>query len=115
MSFMKNILKEFESFALKGSVIDLAVAIVVGTAFNRVVSSLVNDMILPPLGLLLGRVKFSSLQIALYHPEGGEVIALRYGQFLQTILDFFVIAFSVFVVIKFFNRLIARDEKGKKS
>jgi len=93
-------LKEFREFAVKGNVIDMAVGIVIGAAFGKIVTSLVNDIIMPPLGLLLGRMDFSSLAIQL-----NEKTAVKYGVFVNTVIDFTIVAFAVFLVIKQINRL----------
>lgn len=103
---------EFKAFALKGNVIDMAVGIVVGVAFNKIVNSLVNDVIMPPLGMLLGKVDFKDLRVVLHdvNPEtvgeAGEV-SLRYGMFINAIIEFLIIALSVFVVVKVMNKLMA--------
>ncbi|MEX0600418.1 MAG: large conductance mechanosensitive channel protein MscL [Rhodothermales bacterium] len=111
------ILKEFQEFAVKGNALDMAVGIIIGVAFNGVVSSLVNDIIMPPVGLLLGGVEFSDLQIVLKEgmlsPEGvmiGEV-AIRYGAFVNAIIEFLIIGFSAFIAVKAMNRIIRRREK----
>ena len=102
--------KEFKEFAVKGNVVDMAVGIIIGAAFGKIVTSLVSDVIMPPLGLLLGRVDFSNLMITLHHGtivNGKEVgtVALRYGVFINTVIEFIIVAFSVFIVIKQINRL----------
>jgi large conductance mechanosensitive channel len=95
-----GMLKEFRDFAVKGNAIDMAVGIVIGAAFGKIVTSLVNDIIMPPLGLLLGRMDFSSLAIHL-----NEKTAVKYGVFINTLLDFVIVAFAIFLVIKQMNRL----------
>ena len=95
---------EFKKFAMKGNVIDLAVGVVIGGAFGKIVSSLVEDLIMPLIGLLLGGVDFSSLS----YPFGDTVI--KYGQFIQTVVDFFIIAFSIFMVIRVLNRFKKKEE-----
>lgn len=106
-----SFLKEFKEFALKGNAIDLAVGVVIGTSFNKVISSLVNDIILPPIGLLLGSQPFAQLALTLQEEVvvNNEIvkplISLRYGAFIQNIIDFSLIALSVFLVVKFLNRL----------
>jgi large conductance mechanosensitive channel len=106
-------LKEFREFAMRGSVIDLAVGVVIGAAFGKIVTSLVNDIIMPPIGLLLGGIDFSNLFIML---SGGEYASLaeaqeagaatlNYGLFINTIIQFLIIAFAIFLVIKQINRL----------
>ncbi len=95
-----GMLKEFRDFAVKGNAIDMAVGIVIGAAFGKIVTSLVNDIIMLPLGLLLGRMDFSSLAIHL----GGKP-AIRYGMFINSVLDFTIVAFAIFLVVKQMNRL----------
>ena len=95
-----GLLKEFKEFAVKGNAIDMAVGIVIGGAFGKIVTSLVNDIIMPPLGLLLGRMDFSKLAINL-----NEATAIKYGAFINSVLDFVIVAFAIFVVIKQMNRL----------
>ncbi|MEH7462186.1 large conductance mechanosensitive channel protein MscL [Bacillus thuringiensis] len=99
---------EFKKFALKGNVMDLAVGVVIGGAFGKIVSSLVNDIIMPLLGLLLGGINFSKLA----YPLGKDT--LKYGAFIQTVVDFFIIAFSIFLFIKLFNKLTFKKEEEKK-
>lgn len=95
-----GMLKEFQEFAVKGNAIDMAVGLVVGAAFGKIVTSLVNDIIMPPIGLLLGKVDFSSLAIHL-----NEKTAVKYGSFINTVLDFVIVAFAIFLVVKQINRL----------
>ena len=99
--------KEFKEFAMRGSVIDLAVGIVIGTAFGKIVSSLVADVIMPPLGMLISGVNFSQLAVTLRAAEGKvPAVTLNYGLFIQTVLDFIIIAFAIFLAIKGINRLV---------
>lgn len=95
-----GLVKEFKEFAVKGNAIDLAVGLVIGTAFGKIVTSLVNDIIMPPLGLLLGRMDFSSLAIRL-----NEKTSINYGVFINTLVDFLIVAFAIFLVVKQINRL----------
>ncbi|TRZ36058.1 large conductance mechanosensitive channel protein MscL [Niallia circulans] len=97
--------KEFKAFAVKGNVIDLAIGVIIGGAFSKIVSSLVNDIIMPIVGVLLGGVNLTSLKLTY-----GKATVL-YGQFIQTILDFFIVAFSIFMVIK----LITKFKKKKEA
>lgn len=101
-----SLLSEFKEFAVKGNVVDMAVGIVVGAAFGKIVSSFVNDVIMPPIGLMLGGVNFSELAVIL-KPAEGEIaaVAIRYGAFLQTLFDFIIIAFAIFVAVKAMNTL----------
>jgi large conductance mechanosensitive channel len=95
-----EMLKEFKEFAVKGNAIDMAVGLVIGAAFGKVVSSLVNDIVMPPIGLLLGKVDFSTLAIQL-----NEKTVIKYGIFVNNIIDFVIVAFAIFMVIKQINRL----------
>ncbi|MDL2264791.1 large-conductance mechanosensitive channel protein MscL [Parabacteroides sp. OttesenSCG-928-G07] len=108
---MKKILQEFKDFAMRGNVIDMAVGIIIGGAFGKIVSSLVNDVIMPGIGLLIGGVNFTDLKVTLKHAviEGGAEIApavtINYGSFLQQTFDFLIIAFVIFMMIKALNAL----------
>lgn len=104
-------LKEFKEFATKGNVIDLAVGVIIGGAFNKIVSSLVNDMIMPLLGLLMGGINFAHLQKNFTGLHGVE-ITLNYGQFIQSIVDFLIISFSIFLFVKFINSLRKETKKA---
>ncbi|MBN1394870.1 MAG: large-conductance mechanosensitive channel protein MscL [Pirellulales bacterium] len=95
-----GMLKEFKEFAVKGNAIDMAVGLVVGAAFGKIVSSLVNDVIMPPVGLLLGKEDFSSLAIKL-----NAETSLKYGLFINNVIDFAIVAFAIFLVVKQINRL----------
>lgn len=103
--------KEFKEFAMRGNVVDMAVGIVVGAAFGKIVTSFVNDVLMPPIGLLLGGVDFTDLKVVLNQAvvEAGEVVepevAISYGNFIQTIVDFLIIAFAIFLVIKGINKV----------
>jgi len=108
MSFVK----EFKEFAVRGNVIDMAVGIIIGAAFGKIVSSLVSDVIMPPIGWMIGGVDFSDLAIALPTIiEGKEPVTIAYGKFIQTVLDFTIIAFAIFMVIKFLTRLKRKEEE----
>ena len=97
-------LKEFKDFAMKGNVVDLAVAVVIGGAFGKIVTSVVNDVIMPPIGLLLGGVDFSELKILLKAATSEtEAVTLNYGAFINTVIDFLIVAFAIFMVIKGIN------------
>lgn len=101
-----SLLREFKAFAVKGNMIDMAVGIIIGAAFGKIVSSLVGDVIMPPLGLLIGGVDFSDLAITLKAAEGGApAVVLAYGKFIQSIVDFLIVAFAIFVGVKAINRL----------
>lgn len=96
---------EFKEFAMKGSVVDLAVGVVIGGAFGKIVSSLVGDVIMPALSPILGSVNFSELAVQIATNAAGKPVLLKYGSFLQTIFEFVVIALSIFIVIKGINKL----------
>lgn len=104
-----KILSEFKTFALKGNVIDLAVGVVIGGAFGKIVASLVNDLLMPVLGMILGSVNFTELKY-IVEPAAGDVpeLAIRYGAFMQSLVDFVIIAFSIFFVIRIINRLMVK-------
>jgi len=96
---------EFKEFAMKGNVIDLAVGVVIGAAFGKIVSSLVGDLVMPLLSPLLGSINFSDLAVKIATDAAGKPVLLKYGMFLQTCLEFLIIAFAIFLVIKGINRL----------
>jgi large conductance mechanosensitive channel len=99
-----SLIKEFKEFAMKGNVVDLAVAVIIGGAFGKIVSSFVNDVIMPPLGVLLGGVDFKDLSIVLKEAEGElPAVVLSYGNFIQNVVDFLIIAFVIFMAIKGMN------------
>ncbi|MBM4158080.1 MAG: large-conductance mechanosensitive channel protein MscL [Ignavibacteria bacterium] len=102
---MKKFFQDFKDFALKGNVIDLAIAVIIGGAFGKVVSSVVNDIILPPIGLLLGKVDFRFLELVI---QNEPHISLKYGSFIQTIIDFTIIAFCIFVVLKAYYKILPK-------
>ena len=101
-------IKEFKEFAMRGNVLDMAVGVIIGGAFGKIVSSLVNDIIMPPIGWLIGGIKFTDLTAKLpvnpLTPEQ-EPVTINYGQFIQTTLDFIIIAFCIFLLIKAINKL----------
>ena len=99
-----GLLSEFKAFAVKGNVVDMAVGIIIGAAFGKIVSSFVGDVIMPPIGLLIGGVDFSDLAITLKAAEVPAVV-LAYGKFIQTVLDFVIVAFAIFMGVKAINRL----------
>ncbi|QIW15378.1 hypothetical protein A4G20_03030 [Pasteurellaceae bacterium RH1A] len=107
-----SILKEFREFAVKGNVVDMAVGVVIGGAFGKIVSSLVSDVIMPPIGLLIGGVDFKDLAVTLKAAEGEvAAVTLNYGAFLQNIFDFLIIAFAIFMVVKGINKAKSQFEK----
>ena len=106
-----GMMKEFKEFAVKGNVVDMAVGIIIGVAFGKIVSSFVADVVMPPLGLLIGGVDFSNLAITLKAAqEGAEAVTLNYGVFIQTLFDFIIVAFAIFIVVKMINRLKRKEE-----
>ena len=111
-----TVIEEFKAFALKGNVVDMAVGIVMGVAFNKIVTSLVNDIIMPPLGLAIGGTEFKDLAYTLrdasVDPMGNELsgVAIRYGLFTNTVIEFLIIAMSCFLVVKMMNRIIRKRE-----
>ncbi|MBN1848798.1 MAG: large-conductance mechanosensitive channel protein MscL [Deltaproteobacteria bacterium] len=104
-------IKEFKEFAVRGNVIDMAVGIIIGGAFGKIVSSFVNDVIMPPIGLLMGNVDFSELAITLKAKTAeAEAVTIKYGVFINTVLDFIIVAFAIFMVIKQMNRFKKKEE-----
>jgi large conductance mechanosensitive channel len=105
-----KVLKEFKTFAMRGNVIDMAVGIVIGAAFGKIVSSFVADVIMPPIGLLMGRVNFSDLAVTLQKANGSvAAVTLNYGKFIQTLLDFTIVAFAIFMVVKGMNSMKKKE------
>src|SRR5690554_2393593 len=101
-----SMLKEFKEFAVKGNVVDMAVGIIIGVAFGKIVSSFVADVVMPPIGMLVGGVDFSNLMITLKAAEEGvEAVTLRYGMFIQAVFDFVIVAFAVFIAVKALNQI----------
>ena len=100
-----SIASEFKEFAMKGNVIDLAVGVVIGTAFGKIVSSFVGDVIMPPIGVLIGGINFSEFALRVGTDPKGAAILLKYGSFLQTCFDFLIIAFVIFLAIRGINKL----------
>ena len=104
-------LQEFKNFAMKGNVVDMAVGVVIGSAFGKIVSSFVSDIIMPPLSFLTGGIDFSNLHITLKKASAGVTgITLNYGVFINTILDFLIISLSIFMVIRQINKLRKKEE-----
>ena len=115
-----KLINEFKEFALKGNMFDMAIGIIIGAAFNKIVSSLVKDVIMPPIGWMIGKVSFEDLSFALQEDiknESGEIIQqavlLQYGAFIQTLVDFVIIAATIFVVIKVLNSMKTKSEDEK--
>ena len=106
-----SMMKEFQEFAVKGNAIDMAVGIVIGAAFGTVVTSLVSDIIMPPIGMLLGGVNFTDLTLVLAEATADTAaVAINYGNFMQTVLDFLIVAWAIFIVVKGMNQL-KREKK----
>ncbi|HPC36478.1 MAG TPA: large-conductance mechanosensitive channel protein MscL [Candidatus Marinimicrobia bacterium] len=106
-----KLLQEFKAFAMRGNVIDMAVGIIIGAAFGKIVSSVVNDIIMPPIGLLVGGVNFTDLKIVLKHAvDGNPAVTLNYGNFLQVVFDFLIIAFAVFMLVKALSAAKRKEE-----
>ena len=111
-----GMMSEFKSFAMRGNVIDMAVGIVIGGAFGKIVSSFVNDVLMPPIGMLIGGVDFTDLAIVLKAAtDEAEAVTLKYGAFIQTLLDFVIIAFAIFMVVKAMNSMKKKEEEAPKA
>lgn len=105
-----SIIKEFKEFAVKGNVIDMAVGVIIGVAFGKIVSSFVADVIMPPIGVLLGGVDFSDLAITVKEAVGNSpAVVIAYGKFIQTVIDFTIIAFVIFMVVRLINSLKKKE------
>ena len=104
---------EFKAFVMRGNVVDMAVGVIIGGAFGKIVTSLVNDIFMPIIGMILGNVNFSSLEIKLGEPvEGVEQAAIKYGMFIQEIVNFIIIAFCIFMFIKLINKMQKKKEEA---
>ena len=109
-----QMLKEFKEFAMRGNVLDMAVGIIIGASFGKIINSLVNDIIMPPIGMLLGSVDFSDLAITLQDKtDAAEAVALKYGVFINTVLDFVIVAFAIFLLIKQVNRFKKKEPEAE--
>ena len=107
-----NLLDEFKEFAVKGNVVDMAVGIIVGGAFGKIVSSFVGDVVMPPIGMLMGGVNFTDLAVVLKDAQGETAaVAIKYGAFLQTVFDFVIVAFAIFMAVKAMNTMKRMREK----
>ncbi len=110
---MKKMLLEFKKFAMRGNVVDMAVGIIIGGAFGKIVSSVVGDIIMPAVGVLVGGVNFTDLKLVLKQAVGDTPeVAINYGNFIQVIIDFLIIAFSVFLLVKAINALSRKKEEA---
>ncbi len=107
-----SMMKEFKEFAMRGNVMDMAIGIIIGGAFGKIISSFVTDVMMPPIGMLLGGVDFSTLAITLKEgAEGVEPVLIKYGVFINTTIDFIIIAFAIFMVIKAMNSMKKKEEE----
>ncbi|MCY7007376.1 large-conductance mechanosensitive channel protein MscL [Fusobacterium simiae] len=103
---------EFKAFVMRGNVVDMAVGVIIGGAFGKIVTSLVNDIFMPIIGMIIGNIDFSSLEIKLGEPvEGAEQAAIKYGMFIQEIVNFLIIALCIFMVIKLMNKMQKKKEE----
>ena len=108
-----SMLKEFKEFAVKGNVVDMAVGIIIGVAFGKIVSSAVSDVIMPPIGLLVGGIEFSKLAIVLKGVAGDPAaVVIAYGKFIQALVDFVIVAFAIFLLVKAINAMKRKEEQG---
>jgi large conductance mechanosensitive channel len=106
-----SIVNEFKEFAVKGNVIDMAVGVIVGSAFGKIVSSFVSDVVMPPIGVLIGGVNFTNLEFTLKEAAGAApAVVISYGRFIQTVIDFTIIAFVIFMVVRMINSLKKKAE-----
>jgi len=107
-----GMIKEFKEFAMRGNVVDMAVGIVIGAAFGKIVSSFVKDVLMPPIGIIIGGVDFSKLSFVIKEAVGKTPpVTLQYGTFIQTVIDFIIIAFAIFLMIKGMNSLKRKQEE----
>jgi large conductance mechanosensitive channel len=106
-----SMMKEFRDFAMRGNVVDMAVGIVIGAAFGKIITAFVNGVLMPPIGLLVGGVDFSDLALTLQEASGEvAAVTLNYGAFVQTVVDFIIIAFAIFMVVKAMNKMKKKEE-----
>ncbi|MEW6181762.1 MAG: large-conductance mechanosensitive channel protein MscL [Bacillota bacterium] len=111
-----GMIKEFKEFAVKGNVIDMAVGIIIGAAFGKIVSSFVGNVIMPPIGLLIGGIDFSNLAFTIKEAAGDNpAVVIGYGRFIQTIVDFAIVAFAIFIAVKGINSLKRKEEEAAKA
>lgn len=108
-----SLLNDFKKFALRGNVLEMAVGIIIGKAFGQIVTSLVNDLLMPVIGLATGKIDVSGLQFKILTGEGSDPLVIKYGLFLQNIIDFIIICVSVFFMIKVINSIMKKEEKAK--
>jgi len=111
-----GMMSEFKEFAIKGNVVDMAVGIIVGAAFGKIVSSFVKDIIMPPIGVMMGGVDFADLAVTIQEAAGEiPAVAIRYGAFIQTIVDFIIVALAIFVAVKVINSMKKKEEEAPKA
>lgn len=111
-----SMMSEFKSFAMKGNVVDMAVGIIIGAAFGKIVSSFVKDVLMPPIGVLMGGVDFSDLSITLIEASGeAAAVVISYGKFIQTVVDFLIVAMAIFIAIKAMNSMKKKEETAPKA
>lgn len=111
-----GMINEFKTFAVKGNVVDMAVGIIIGAAFGKIVSSFVGDVIMPPIGVLIGGVDFTSLAVTIKEAVGeSPAVVISYGKFIQTVIDFTIVAFAIFIAVKAINSLKKKEEEAPKA
>lgn len=107
-----SMMSEFKDFAMRGNVVDMAVGIIIGAAFGKIVSSFVADVVMPPIGVLVGGVDFTNLAVTIQEASGEvEAVTIKYGAFLQTVFDFMIVAFAIFMAIKVMNSMKKKEEE----
>ncbi|MDO5601254.1 MAG: large-conductance mechanosensitive channel protein MscL [Oscillospiraceae bacterium] len=109
---MKKFFREFKEFAVKGNVVDMAVGVVIGGAFGKIVTSLVGDVIMPAIGLLTGKINLAALSFVVKGSGGSEDVSIAYGAFLQNVVDFLIVALCIFLAVKLLNRLKRKKEEA---
>jgi large conductance mechanosensitive channel len=111
-----SMIKEFKEFAVKGNVVDMAVGIIIGAAFGKIVSSFVGDVIMPPIGAILGGVDFTNLALTVKEASGDiPAVVIGYGKFIQTVVDFTIVAFAIFIAVKAINSLKRKEEEAPQA
>jgi large conductance mechanosensitive channel len=106
-----SFIKEFKEFAVKGNVVDMAVGIIIGASFGKIVSSFVNDIIMPPIGMMLNNIDFSKMALTIQNAAAKKpAVTINYGQFITAVIDFLIVAFAIFIVIRQMNKLKAQPE-----
>lgn len=111
-----GLMTEFKEFAVKGNVVDMAVGIIIGAAFGKIVSSFVGDVLMPPIGVVLGGVDFSDLAVTLKAAAGeAPAVVIRYGRFIQSVIDFTIVAFAIFIAVKAINTLKKQEQAAPKA